>query len=87
MTTFNKYVCNLTPEVRDILKILRKRGEIVGAISPLSHNSFYLLLDFHVKAGTRFLLREKQLFKISEVEITRINCMCTFRKSGINTMY
>ena len=33
---FNKYICNLTPEVRDILKILWKRG--VGAISPLFHN-------------------------------------------------
>ena len=28
LTTFNKYMCNLTPEVRDILKILWKRGEI-----------------------------------------------------------
>ena len=28
LTTFNKYMCNLTSEVRDILKILRKRGEI-----------------------------------------------------------
>ena len=27
-TTFNKYICNLTLEVRDILKILWKRGEI-----------------------------------------------------------
>ena len=27
-TTFNKCVCNLTPEVRDILKILWKRREI-----------------------------------------------------------
>ena len=27
-TTFNKYVCNWTLEVRDILKILWKRGEI-----------------------------------------------------------
>ena len=26
--TFNKCICNLTPEVRDILKILLKRGEI-----------------------------------------------------------
>ena len=43
-TTFNKYICNWTHEVRDILKILWKRGEI----SPLFHNIFYLLLDFHV---------------------------------------
>ena len=27
-TTFHKWICNLTPEVRDILKILWKRGEI-----------------------------------------------------------
>ena len=27
-TTFNKYVCKWTLEIRDILKILRKRGEI-----------------------------------------------------------
>ena len=27
-TTFNKYICNWTLEVRDILKILWKRGEI-----------------------------------------------------------
>ena len=26
--TFNKCICNLTPEVRDILKIFLKRGEI-----------------------------------------------------------
>ena len=39
-STFNKYICNRTLEVRDILKIL-------GAIS-LFHNIFYLLLDFHV---------------------------------------
>ena len=36
ITTFTKYVCNWTLEVRDILKILWKRGEIA------------LLLDFHV---------------------------------------
>ena len=35
---------------------------------------YYLLLDSHVKAVTRFLLRDKRLFEISEVEITRIDC-------------
>ena len=45
-TTFNKYMCNWTLEVRGILEILWKRGEI--APSPLFHNIFYLLLDFHV---------------------------------------
>ena len=29
-TTFHKCICNLTPEVRDVLKILWKRGEIVA---------------------------------------------------------
>ena len=43
-TTFDIYMCNWTLEVRDILKILWKRG----AISPLFHKIFYLLLDFHV---------------------------------------
>ena len=45
LTTFNKYMCNWTLEVRDTLKILWKRGEI---IFPLFHNIFYMLLDFHV---------------------------------------
>ena len=46
LTTFNKYMCNWTLDVRDVLKILWKSGEI--ALSPLFHNIFYLLLDFHV---------------------------------------
>ena len=46
--------------------------------------SFYLLLDFHVKAGTRFSLRDKRLFEISEVEITRVNCIQTV---GASTLY
>ena len=29
LTTFNKYMCNWTLEVRDILKILWKRGEFL----------------------------------------------------------
>ena len=41
-TAFNKYIRNWTLAVRDMLKILWKRG----AIFPLFHN--ILLLDFHV---------------------------------------
>ena len=37
--------------------------------------SCYLLLDFHVKTGTKFALRDKQLFEISEVEIMRVDCI------------
>ena len=32
------------------------------------------MLDFHVWAGTRFSLRDKRLFEISEVKIMRVNC-------------
>ena len=31
-TTFNKYICNWTPEVRELLKILWKRGEIASPL-------------------------------------------------------
>ena len=34
----------------------------------------YLLLNFHVKTGARFSLRDKRLFEISEVEIMRVDC-------------
>ena len=35
----------------------------------------YLFLEFHVKTGTRISLRDKRLFEISEVEITRVDCI------------
>ena len=71
-------MCNWTLEVRDILKILWKRGEIAPEEQFLLFSTifFYMLLDFHVKVGTRFSLRDKRLFEISEVEITRVNCIC-----------
>ena len=38
---------------------------------------FYnLILDFCVITRTRFFLRDKRLFEITEVEITRIECIC-----------
>ena len=56
-TTFKKWICNLTPEVKDILKILWKSREI----APFSSCPRYSLsvLDFHVKTGTRFSLQDK----------------------------
>ena len=59
------------------MKILwkRRRNCSLGAISPLFHNISHLLLDFHVSTGTRFSLRDKRLFEISEVEITRVDCI------------
>ena len=42
------------------------------------------MLDFYVKTGIRFSLRDKQLFEITEVEITRVDCIVfeNFIKSG-----
>ena len=52
----------------------KRRNCSLGAISPLFHKYFlYMFLDFHVYAGTRFLLRDKRLFEISKVEITRVD--------------
>ena len=76
-TTFNKWICNLTPEVRNIYKIMWKRGEIAPLEQFLLFSTIfcYLFLDFHVETGTRISLRYKRLFEISEVEITRIDCI------------
>ena len=43
--------------------------------SPLSTIFSYLMLDFYVKTGIRFFLRDKRLFEITEVEITRVDCI------------
>ena len=42
---------------------------------PLSTIFHYLMLDFYVKTGIRFSLRDKRLFEITEVEITRVDCI------------
>ena len=34
----------------------------------------YLMVDFYVKTRIRFSLRDKRLFEITEVEITRVDC-------------
>ena len=74
--TFNKYICNWTLKVRDISKILWKRGERSNVSSFQQYFFYYLLLDFHVQAGARFSLRDKRLFEISKVEIMRVSCIC-----------
>ena len=61
-----------------MLNILWKRGEIAfGEQFLLLSTIFcYLMLDFYmyVKTRIRFSLRDKWLFEITEVEITRVNC-------------
>ena len=58
-----------------MLKILRKRGKIAPEeqFLPLSTIFYYLILDFYDKTGIRFSLRDKRLFEITEVEITRVD--------------
>ena len=60
-----------------MLKILWKRGKIAPQeqFLPLSTIFYYLMLDFYVKTGIRFSLRDKRLFEITEVEITRVDCI------------
>ena len=60
-----------------MLKILWKRGKIAPEeqFLLLSTIFYYLMLDFYVKTGIRFSLRDKRLFEITEVEITRVDCM------------
>ena len=65
-----------------MLKILWKGGEIApGEQFLLFSTIFYnLILDFCVITGTRFFLRDKRLFEITEVEITRVDCNCKFKR-------
>ena len=58
-----------------MLKIFWKRGKIAPKeqFLPLSTIFYYLMLDFYVKTGIRFSLRDKRLFEITEVEITRVD--------------
>ena len=43
---------------------------------PLSTIFYYLMLNFYVKTGIRFSLRDKRLFEITEVEIISIFHVC-----------
>ena len=40
---------------------------------PLSTIFYYLMLNFYVKIGIRFSLRDKRLLEITKVEITRVD--------------
>ena len=62
-----------------MLKILWKRGEIAPEEQFLLLFTIfsYLMLDFYVKTRIGFSLRDKRLFEITEVEITRVDCIWT----------
>ena len=74
-TKLHKWTCNLTPLVRNICWNIVEKGRNCswGAISPLVPNICYLMLDFYIKTRIRFCLRDKRLFEIIEVEITRVD--------------
>ena len=60
-----------------MLTILWKGGEIAPQEQFLLLSTIfsYLMLDFYVKTRIRFSLRDKRLLEITEVEITRVDCM------------
>ena len=59
-----------------MLKILWKRGKIAPEEQFLLLSTLfcYLMLDLYAKTIIRFSLRDKRLFEITEVEITRVDC-------------
>ena len=56
---------------------MEKRGKIAPQEQFLLLSTIfcYLMLDFYVKTRIRVSLRDKRLFEITEVEITRVDCM------------
>ena len=82
-TTFYKRICNLTPEVRDILKILWKRGETdpEEQFLPFSTIFCYLLLDFYAKTRT------KEIFEISGVDIAIVYCIMSSGANGCESYF
>ena len=71
LTTFNKYMCNWTLEVRDILKILWKRE---NAPYFLFSTIFLHVVGFSC-LGRDQIFTDQRLYKISEFEIARVNCI------------
>ena len=59
-----------------MLKIFWKKGEIAPKEQFLLFSTIfcYLIIDFYVKIRIRFSFRDKRLFEIIEVEITRVDC-------------
>ena len=68
-TKFDNWTCNLTPLVRNIYWKYCGEGRNRSSIF------CYLMLDFHVKTRIIFSLRDQRLFEITEVEITRVDCI------------
>ena len=69
-----------------MLKILWKRGEIAPEERFLLLFTIisYLILDFYVTTRIGFSLRDKRLFGITEVEITRVDCIISYTKLALS---
>ena len=82
-TKFHKWTYNLTPLVRNIYWKYCGRGEQFLLLFTIFS---YLMLDFYVKTRIGFSLQDKRLFKITEVGITRVDCISIlFNKKGSGT--
>ena len=70
-----------------MLKILWKRKEIAPEEQFLLLSTIfsYLMLDFCVKRRIRFSLRDQPLFEITEIEITRVDCIFFFIRRLLET--
>ena len=71
-----KSVVRLTDRPDMTLDVYRGRKTTIQSINLLLFTIIsYLMLDFYVKTRIRFSLRDKRLFEITEVEITRVDCI------------
>ena len=76
-TKFYKWLCNLTPLNRNIYWKYCGKGRNCSQEQFLLFSTIFynLILDFCVITRTRLFLRDKRLFEITEVEITRVDCI------------
>ena len=77
-TKFYKWLCNVTPLIRNIYwKYCGKGEKLLPQEQFLLFSTIFcnLIFDFYVKTRTRFSLRDKQLFEVTKVEITRVDCI------------
>ena len=77
-TKFHTWTCNLTPLIRNVWWKYCGKGENLLLRSNFSPYPQYFITWclISVKTGIRFSLRDKRLFEITEVEITRVDCIC-----------
>ena len=74
--------CHLKNFDMAAMAAIKDIGTILAILNLLFSTIFcYLFLDFHVKTGTRISLRDKWLFEIREVEITRVDCISVAKVS------